>query len=167
MEMREVYRRDGTPTGRSVAKHDKLEKGWYLLHAIVILKTLDGRYIMQQRSLKAKYCPGQWDVTGGGVIAGETSACAAAREAEEELGVSVDPKDLKPMLREITQWGDDYGMICDTYAARVAVPEDGFRIARSEVNDVRCVDFETFLTTVTYNKSAAFAEMLKRVEREI
>lgn len=167
MEMRDVYHRDGTPMGRSIEKHDKLEKGWYLLHAIVILKMMDGRYIMQQRSLEARHYPGQWDVTGGGVMSGESSAHAAAREAEEELGVTVDPENLKLMLREVTEWGEDRGMICDTYAARVDVREDGFALNRWEVNDVRCVDFDTFFSTVIYNKSEAFAEMLKRVEREI
>ena len=71
------------------------------------------------------------------------------------------------MLREITEWGDDYGMICDTYAAQVSLPENGFQIAEYEVNDVKCVPFEEFLNTVTYNKTEAFYEMLKRTEREI
>ena len=167
MEMRDLYLRDGTFTGTKIEKHTKLQAGQYVLHAIVIMKTNDGAYIMQQRSLKAKYSPGEWDVTGGGVSAGETSAQAAVREAEEELGVKIDPDNLVHMLREITLWGEDYGMICDTYAARVNLPEGGFRIAEREVNDVKCVGFEEFLNTVTYNKTPAFREMLVRVEAEI
>lgn len=131
------------------------------------MKTPDDLYVMQQRSLKAKYSPGEWDVTGGGVISGETSAEAAVREAYEELGVSVRPEALRHMLREITYWGEDYGMICDTYAARVELPADGFAIAEYEVNDVKCVPFEEFLETVTYNKTDVFREMLERVEREL
>lgn len=165
--MRDVYLKDGTFTGRSIEKHTPMQKGWYLKHAIIIMKTLDGQYVMQQRSLKAKYSPGEWDVTGGGVISGETSAQAAVREAYEEVGVTVRPENLRHMLREITYWGDDYGMICHTYAARVYLPEDGFRIAEYEVNDVKCVPFEEFLETVTYNKTEDFYEMLKRVEKEI
>lgn len=167
MEMRDLYLRDGTFTGTSIEKHTKLKAGQYVLHAIVIMKTDDGQYIMQQRSLMAKYSPGEWDVTGGGVSAGETSAQAAVREAEEELGVHVEPSRMVHMLREITEWGEDYGMICDTYAARVSLPEEGFRIAEFEVNDVKCVGFEEFLNTVTYNKTPAFREMLERVEAEV
>ena len=167
MEMRDVFLKDGTFTGLTIEKHTPMQKGWYLLHAIIIMRTADGQYVMQQRSLKAKYFPGEWDVTGGGVISGETSAQAAVREAYEEVGVTVEPEKLRHMLREIHYWGEDYGMICDTYAAQVKLPEGGFRIAEYEVNDVKCVSFEEFLETVTYNKSEAFYEMLKKVEREL
>lgn len=167
MEMRDVFRRDGTFTGMSIEKHQPMQKGWYLSHAIIILKTEDGGYIMQQRSPKAKHSPGMWDVTGGGVIAGETTAQAAVREAFEELGVTVEPENLCHMLREITEWGEDYGMICDTWAARVKIPEDGFDIAEREVHDVKVVPFCEFLETVTYNKTEAFYRMLERVEAEI
>lgn len=167
MEMRDVFLRDGTFTGMQIEKHTPMKKGWYLSHAIIIMKTMDGGYIMQQRALKAKYSAGMWDVTGGGVTAGETSAQAAVREAFEELGVIVRPEKLKHMLREITEWGEDYGMICDTYAVRVELPEGGFNIAGREVNDVKVVPFEEFLETVTYNKTPEFRQMLHRVEKEV
>ena len=93
MEMREIFLRDGTPTGRVVPKHTPLTDGEYLLHAVVILVTDEGKYVMQQRSLKARWHAGRWDVTGGGVSAGETSAQAAVREAYEELGIAVKPED--------------------------------------------------------------------------
>lgn len=144
-----------------------MQKGWYLSHAIIIMKTMDGGYIMQQRALKAKHSPGMWDVTGGGVTAGETSVQAAVREAFEELGVTVRPESLRHMLREVTEWGEDYGMICDTYAARVELPEGGFQIAGREVNDVKVVPFEEFLKTVTYNKTQDFYHMLERIEMEV
>lgn len=167
MEMRDVFLKDGTFTGLTIEKHTPMQKGWYLLHAVVIMKTMDGQYVMQQRSLKAKYSPGEWDVTGGGVMSGETSAQAAVREAQEEVGVTVEMQNLRHMLREVHYWGEEYGMICDYYAARVELPEGGFRIAEYEVNDVKCVPFEEFLGTVRYNKSEAFCEMLNRVEKEI
>ncbi len=91
MEMRDVFDKDGRFTGKTVPKHAQLEKGEYFLHAIVILRMEDGGYLLQQRSLKARWYAGAWDVTGGGVSAGETSAQAAAREAYEELGLDPFP----------------------------------------------------------------------------
>ena len=167
MEMRDVFLRDGTFTSISIDKHAPMRKGWYLSHAIIIMKTMDGGYIMQQCSPKAKHSPGMWDVTGGGVICGETSAQAAVREAFEELGVMVQPENLRHMLREITEWGEDYGMICDIYAERVELPAEGFRISEREVGGVKVVPFEEFLETVTYNKTQDFYCMLQRVEREL
>lgn len=35
-----------------------------------------------------------WEFTGGGVLAGETTTRAAVRELEEELGISVEEKEL-------------------------------------------------------------------------
>lgn len=166
MEMRDVFLRDGTFIGRSIEKHEPMQKGWYLKHVIIILKTEDDGYIMQQRALKAKHSPGMWDVTGGGVFSGETSARAAVREAYEELGVEVDEKKLVHMLREVTEWGEDYGVICDTYAVRVKPPAR-FTIAGREVNDVKIAAFEEFIETVTYNKTPAFRAILERVEAEL
>ena len=141
MEMREVFLRDGTPTGRIVEKHAQGEGGEYFRHAIVIMRVPDGRYILQQRSLKARWYPGKWDVTGGGVAAGETPAQAAAREAYEELGVRVDPAALKHVLRYITDWEDGSGgLIVDMFFAEVEIPEGGFDIDRYEVNDVKLAD---------------------------
>jgi len=145
-----------------------MRPGDYFLHAIIILKTDDDKYIMQQRSLKARHCPGKWDVTGGGVAADETTAQAAAREAYEELGVEVDEAALRRFLREVTTWESGVnGIIIDTYAARVSVPEGGFNIAEREVNDVKVVDFEEFLENVMYNKTEVFRDALMRIDREI
>ena len=168
MEMRRVYTKDGVFTGRIEEKHAPMRPGDYFLHAIIILKTDDDKYIMQQRSLKARHCPGKWDVTGGGVAADETTAQAAAREAYEELGVEVDEAALRHFLREVTTWESGVnGIIIDTYAVRVSVPEGGFNIAEREVNDVKVVDFEEFLENVMYNKTEVFRDALMRIDKEI
>lgn len=168
MEMRRVYTRDGVFAGRIEEKHAPMQPGDYFSHAIIILKTNDDKYIMQQRSLKARHCPGKWDVTGGGVGADETGAQAAAREAFEELGVKVEEASLRHFLTEVTTWESGVnGIIVDTYAARADVPEGGFRIAEREVNDVKLVDFAEFLENVMYNKTEVFREALMRIDREI
>lgn len=165
MEMREIFLRDGTSTGRIVKKHTALADGEYFLHAVVILVTREGQYIMQQRSLKARWHAGRWDVTGGGVAAGETSAQAAAREACEELGVEIRPEDCRFVYREITDWKDDPGgLIVDMYFAYAEVPEGGFRIAEMEVNDVRLVGYDEFVKNIGFNKTPEFLEAIRIIE---
>lgn len=44
-----------------------------------------------------------WYLPGGKIDPGETEADAAAREAEEEVGVRVDPADLDPLFTLLTQ----------------------------------------------------------------
>ena len=160
--MRDVYRRDGSKTGRILANKNEMQPGDYFRHAIVILKASDGRYIMQQRGFKTKYYPGQWDVTGGGVEAGETSDIAGAREVYEELGLCVDPKDMTFMLTEVSDWGNDRGLIIDTWFVKVEIPDEGFRLQAEEVNDVRLVDAKQFIDTVCYNKTEQYRAMLER-----
>ncbi len=165
MEMREIFLRDGTSTGRIVEKHNELNDGEYYLHAVIILTTREGKYIMQQRSLKARWHAGRWDVTGGGVSAGETSAQAAAREAYEELGVKVRPEDCRFVFREVTDWRDDPGgLIMDMYFAYADVPEGGFVIAEREVNDVKLVSYEEFIENIGFNKSPEFMRAIEEIE---
>ena len=79
MELRDVFARDGVLTGKGIEKGSKIGENEYLYHGHIILKNADGRYLLQKRSLKARYYPGRWDVTGGGVQHGETGAQAAGR----------------------------------------------------------------------------------------
>lgn len=175
MEYVDVFLRDGTPTGRIIEKHGQDQPGDYFKHAIIIMKCVDspaaglgeGKYIMQQRALKARYSPGKWDVTGGGVIAGETPAEAAAREAAEEVGVSVDPRDLILYHKYYADWNDGTGLIFHVYACRVEVPEEGLVWNEREVNDVKIVGFQEFYDNVMHNKDEDFGEALKRIEKEI
>ena len=89
MEYREVYTRGGEPTGEIVEKHAPRRPGDYFRHVLLVMKTEDspppgqgeGQYIVQQRSLNARFYAGKWDVTGGGVQAGETPEDAVIREA--------------------------------------------------------------------------------------
>ena len=157
----------GNFTGVVKEKHEPILPGEYRRHAIVVLKTREGKYVLQQRSLRARYFPGAWDATGGAVASGETGAQAARREALEELGVSVDIADMRLIYTELQDWGNDTGLIVETYAARVDVPQGGFTLAEMEVNDVRLVDYAEFEEAVMHNKTEGFRAALRRIEAEI
>ncbi len=174
MESRDVYTRDGKPTGRIADKHER-RPGDYYLHTIIILKTADspapgtgeGRYVMQQRSLKARFYAGKWDVTGGGVQAGETPRAAAVREAQEELGLTVKAEELKLYHEYTVSWPDGTGLFISLFACRVEVPAGGIQFDPYEVNDVSVVPFRTFFEAVMDHNDEAFGEALKRIEREV
>ncbi len=53
-----------------------------------------GDHILLERSYFGSQ---KWSLPGGGVKKGEPLATAAARELEEEVGITVDPADLKPL----------------------------------------------------------------------
>ena len=63
------------------------------LVAWAVLLDGQGRVLLGRRS-GASYADGLWGLPGGHVEAGETLAGAAAREAAEEVGVTLDPAAL-------------------------------------------------------------------------
>lgn len=161
MELREILTREGIPTGRIIEKHAARGADEYLQHAVVILRAPDGRYMLQQRSLRARFFAGKWDVTGGGVQAGENSRQAAIREVYEELGVTLKEKNLRFLFREISEQGR---LIVDTYGAVAEVPEGGFRLAETEVNAVKLVSYGEYAEAVLPGRTPAFREALEKWE---
>ena len=163
-EYRDVFTRDGVPTGEVREKHAASRPGDYFLHAIDILRCRDGRYILQQRSLKARYYPGRWDVTGGGVDSGETPLQAGIREAREELGLEINPEDMREIYRYYADWEDGSGLILFVFGCSVDLPPTGFVLHPMEVNDVRLVAFQEFYDAVMFNKDEGFGQALREFE---
>jgi len=174
MEYREVYTRDELPTGRIVEKSEPTASGDYFLHALLVLKsdaspapgTGEGLYILQQRSLDKKYFAGLWDVTGGGVRAGETPREGAVREVREELGLEIDPASLTEYDHYRVDWDDGTGLFISMFACRVPVP-DHFNFDPVEVNDVRVVPFSEYYEKVMTHNGDRFGQILKKIESEL
>lgn len=159
MEMRDIYDAQGNPTGRVIENRQARGPQDYLLHAIVILRGGDGRYLLQQRSLHTRYSPGKWDVTGGGVSAGETGQAAAIRETREELGLTLDPAHMVyggRLLQNANLFFDMWGAWGDF------APED-CAWSTWEVSGVRAVDYQTFRQTVSHNKDEAFMRCMDEI----
>lgn len=165
-EMSDIFDENDVYTGITQPKHIPLLPGQYRRHAVIIMKT-DMGYIMQQRSLRARFFPGEWDVTGGAVTAGEDPAHAAVREAFEELGVAVPRERARLMHREKLHWENGTGAELYVYAARAEIPEGGLKADRYEVNDVKIVPFEEFCERISYNKTPEFMQAMKRIDSEI
>lgn len=66
----------------------------YTDSARVLLLRGDGSVLLVRSTGEDAFYPDMWLVPGGRVERGETVAEAAAREAEEELGVALDGRDL-------------------------------------------------------------------------
>mgnify|MGYP002625394058 CR=1 FL=1 len=175
MEYVDVYTRDGKLVRASVSKHDARHAGDYCKHVLVILKTKDspapgmgeGQYVVQQRSLKAKYYAGKWDLTGGGVRASESEIVAACREVKEELGIKVLEKDMKPAFNYIQDWSNGTGLFISVFMCRVDVPNSGYDYDPYEVNDVKIMPFNEFYECVMDHNSQEFGDSLKKVENRL
>lgn len=171
----DIFSRDGSVIKKSVPKHTPRLPGEYIQHVLVIMKTADspdpgkgeGQYVVQQRSLKAKYYAGKWDMTGGGVKSGESPKEAACREVEEELSITVPPEDMELAFEYIKEWDDGTGLLASIFMCRVEVPKDGFKFNTYEVNDVKVMPFHEFLEHVRDHNDEEFCRGLEDIEKRL
>ncbi len=75
--------------------------GMYHLVCDIIVKHVDGTYLLMQRDYE-KHCGGMWELTAGGsALEGETPLECAVRELKEETGiVSCDLQELGRLVHD-------------------------------------------------------------------
>lgn len=74
-------------------REKSIPEGCYHLVVNVFIRDRQHHYLMGQRSADRKSFPLKWEGYGGSSLMGESSLDARIREAREELGISLDPKD--------------------------------------------------------------------------
>ena len=91
MEYWDIYDRNKQKTGRTMERNDwHMKPGDFHLTVLgVIQRKSDGKYLITKRAEDKAWAAGWWEVSGGGVMAGETSLEAVLREVKEETGLSV------------------------------------------------------------------------------
>lgn len=126
MELWDIYDKDKKPTGRTMKRNDWcLKDDEYHLTVLGVVKHIDGRFLITQRTLDKAWAPGHWEVSGGACQAGETSEEAVHREVLEETGLDV--KDAAggyqfTYHRENPGEGDNY--FVDVYRFEMDFSED-------------------------------------------
>lgn len=94
MELLDVYDGNGNVTGRVVERGDKsvtFGEDEHIAVAIIFIENSKNEFLIQKTShLKGS----KYSTTGGHVNSGETPLDTIIREVKEELGVSIDKKDI-------------------------------------------------------------------------
>ena len=85
-ELWDVLDERGNKTGRLHERGKPMQQGEFHLVVHVWIIDKNNEFLIQKRT------GGKWETTGGAAIAGEDSISAALREANEELGVDLTPK---------------------------------------------------------------------------
>lgn len=94
-ELLEIYNENGEQTGQQVERGIVHQKG--LLHKAVCVWIMNSRHelLVQRRSPKVAF-PNMLDVSfSGHIIAGESVIEAIKREGQEELGLIINPQNLR------------------------------------------------------------------------
>lgn len=105
MEVFDLYDGDFNLLDHKIERGNPTQKGEYHLVVHIWIKNSEGQYLIQQRNKLTDEIPFQWAATGGAVTSGENSIEGAIRETQEELGIQLQPRDLKLVNRYFVDEG--------------------------------------------------------------
>ncbi len=138
MEKWDIMNAEGESTGRQTLRGGGcLAAGEYHLVVHIWIISSDGKLLIQRRSKKKRFMPGEWAATGGAAIAGESSLDAARRELYEELGIHSKEEDLTLIKRFRRK-----NSFVDLWVVRKDIPTYRLRLQRSEVSAAKWVSRE-------------------------
>lgn len=89
MEIWDGYRLDGTLAGVDIVRGEPIPRGLYFMMVEILVRHVDGDYLLMHRDPKKKAFPGYMEATAGGAaLKGENPLTAALRELKEETGIT-------------------------------------------------------------------------------
>ena len=139
MELWDLYTRDRHPTGETHIRGEKLPPERYHLVVHVWIRNSRGEWLISQRAASRPTFPLMWESVGGSVTAGEDSLTGAIREAEEEVGVRLDPAQGRLVNSTVRECFQD---IKDDWVFRHDGPIDLRNATTDEVADMRWMSVE-------------------------
>ncbi len=102
MEIWDGYLKDGSFAGVDLVRGEQIPSGLYHLACDVIIKHLDGDFLLVQRDYKKEGYGGYFELSAGGsALKGETPIKCARREVREETGITNGK--FKRLGKEITK----------------------------------------------------------------
>ena len=144
MEKWDIYDRNKKKTGRQMIRNDwTMKEGDFHLTVLGIVQRSDGRFVITKRVETKSWAPGAWEISGGGVMAGESSKEAIQREIKEEIGLDVSKAKgglVYSYMRENPEEGDNY--FVDVYKFFMDYNEKDLKLQESETAGFKFVNAE-------------------------
>lgn len=165
-EFIDVYDEDRNRTGLTVPREgSKMGEGQYQLYVTAIVQDTHGKYLITQRSQLKSWGAGWWEVSGGGVLAGETAEQAVVREVGEEVGLNVG--DAKPELiytykNVDLERGDNYFM--NIYRIVLDFTEEDVVLQESEAVACKLASWEDIVALSKQGIFLHFSRIQKALE---
>ena len=91
MEKRDLYDINKNLTGNAIYKGDPIPENCYIFVVLAFIENSKGEFLIQKRS---KQKDGKFGSTGGHPKSGESSIQGMLTEINEELGLTLTPKEL-------------------------------------------------------------------------
>ncbi|SFL20473.1 mutator mutT protein [Lachnospiraceae bacterium KH1T2] len=169
-EFIDIYDEERRLTGKKYERKTKLGKGEYMLYVLAILeRESDGKILITQRSLDKKWAAGAWEIPGGGVLAGESSAEAVKREVKEETGLDVNSDgDCENMVysyrNDDPEGGDNYFM--DIYHFMSEFDESEISIEKSEAINYKFASIDEVIELGEKSEFLHFGRLMEALAAE-
>ena len=143
-ELWDIYDKNKNRTGR-FAERDvyKFKEGEYHIVVVAIIINSKNEILITKRSATKKKEPLKWELTGGGVKAGETSLQGILRETKEEIGLKLEPEEAI-FLKEIRK-DEIPADFKDLWLFKKDVNIEEMKFADGEVTEAKWVTIEKFL----------------------
>lgn len=151
-ELWDAYDREGNRLGFDLTRGEPLPEGAWHLVVEVYAVTYDGRVLVTRRH-PDKLWGGFWEITGGGVVKGETPLQGAVRELREETGIAARPEDLRPLYVDSRCGIDGYRTIYHCFLTFFDPETQAIRLQEGETCDFRLLPygaFKDFIMTEDY-----------------
>ena len=134
MEKRDLYDENKQKTGEVIQKGQPIPNGRYYITVVVWMQNSEGKFLIQ-RTVPEKYH--MWATTGGHPKSGENSLEGIVTEIKEELGLNVNPDELK--LFKTIKTEDDF---VDLYYLKHDFNIEEITVQKEEVEDVKWASIE-------------------------
>lgn len=134
MEKRDLYDENKQKTGEVIEKGQPIPNGRYYITVVVWMQNSEGKFLIQ-RTVPEKYH--MWATTGGHPKSGENSLEGIVTEIKEELGLNVNPDELK--LFKTIKTEDDF---VDLYYLKHDFNIEEITVQKEEVEDVKWASIE-------------------------
>ena len=143
-EMIDIYDDNRALTGITIPREGAfLTEGQYMLYVLALIEDAKGRFLITQRSMDKHWGAGWWEVTGGGVRAGESSLEAVCREVPEEVGLELPNVSYAPVYSYENvdlKRGDNY--FVDIYHIKLDFTEADVSLLDGEAIDFRLASWD-------------------------
>lgn len=154
IELLEVYNENLKKTGEIIPR-GSIPKTGYILAAGILIENLKGEYLIQKTS---KQKGSEFAVTGGHVSINETLLDCIIRETKEEIGLTLNKKEIKYLGKEKHP---DYPLIFNFYQIKKDINLSDLKLQKEEV------DYVIWMTKEKIKSSIEKGEFRKTTEETL
>lgn len=152
-EICDIYDIYGNRTGKTFVRGHPLHNGQYVMVVDIWIINSRDEVLIQKRSPLKKDMPNTWATHSGCVQAGETALQACIREAKEEIGIHISPKNVQKLNRKLRG-----KLLSENFVVQQDFDIKDAVLQAEEVSDVQWVSLEKLQAMVTNREFYRYPE---------